>query len=421
MAGTIGRLRQKQVEHARPPKGRRKITLTDGGNLDLEVTVGKSGDVSKSWLFRYQLDGSRHWIGLGPLHTVSLADARERALEMRKQLTLGIDPLAVKQQAKRERMANRAEQAKAVTFRDCAEMYLDVHADRWRNAKHRAQWRSTLETYAFPVIGNLAVADVEESHLLKILQPIWKRIPETASRLRARIENVLGYATASRFRHGDNPARWRRHLKTLLGGAPKEVEHHAALDYREAPAFIIDLRKRQSTSAKALEFLVLTAMRTNEVIGATWDEIDLASKTWTVPAPRMKAKAEHKVPLTNQAIEILRSLPKPHRGFVFSNARGKALSNMALLEQLRGLRPGLTVHGFRSCFRDWCAERTNFPNHVAEKALAHKIPDKVEAAYRRGELFAKRTAMMKQWAAYLDKPLPATGATVTPLRTVANA
>jgi len=420
MAGRIRRLRQKQIEHARPPRGRKKLIMTDGGNLDLEVTVGKSGDISKSWLFRYQLDGSRHWIGLGPLHTVSLADARDRALELRKQLTLGIDPLAAKQEAKRERMAKRAEQAKAVTFRDCTEMYLDVHADRWKNAKHRKQWRQTLETYAFPVIGDLAVADVEESHLLKILQPIWKRIPETASRLRARIENVLGFATASRFRHGDNPARWRGHLKTLLGGAKKDVEHHPALPFLEAPAFMAELRERKSASARALELLILTAARTNEVIGARWSEIDTKHKVWTIPKERMKAGVEHRIPLTDRAVEILKALP--HRGvYVFPGTNGHTLSNMAMLELLRGMRPGISVHGFRSVFRDWCAERTNYANHVVEKALAHKIPDKVEAAYRRGELFEKRRKLMEQWQRFLDRPLPATGATVTPLRTVANA
>jgi integrase len=409
MAEKIARLKQKQIEHAAPPKGRKAILLADGGNLYLQATRSSDGQISRSWIFRYQ-DGfkpdgrrRRHDLGLGPLHTFGLAAARQRALELRHQIKLGTDPLESRRQAKRERLARQAEAAKVVTFRQAAEMYLNRHSDRWRNEKHRAQWHSTLATYAYPVIGDLAVADVDESHLLKVLEPIWKRVPETASRLRARIENVLGYATASKFRHGDNPARWRGHLKTLLGGAQKDVEHHAALPFLEAPAFMAELRSRDSTSARVLEFLILTAARTNEAIGATWNEIDTVGKTWTIPGARMKAKAEHKVPLTKRAVEILQAMPKPHRGPIFRGGNGKSLSNMAMLEMLRGMRPGLTVHGFRSTFRDWASERTNFPNHVAEKALAHKVADKVEAAYRRGELFPKRAQMMKQWAAFLAK------------------
>jgi integrase len=409
MAERIARLKQKQIEHVRPANGRRAALIADGGNLYLQATIGKRGDIYRSWLFRYELDGERHDMGLGPLHTLGLGEARERARELRQQIKAGIDPLDARREAKAARLTAKAQRAKAVTFKQCAEMYLNVHADRWKNPKHRAQWRSTLETYAHPVIGDLAVANIEESHLLKVLQPIWKKIPETASRLRARIENVLGYATASRFRHGDNPARWRGHLKTLLGGAPKEVEHHAALPFLDAPAFVAGLRERESTSARALEFLILCAARTNEVLGARWDEIDLNAKIWSVPASRMKGKIEHRVPLCDRAIEILRGLPKSHRGFVFASASGKPLSNMALLELLRGMRPGFTTHGFRSTFRDWVSERTNYPSHIAEKALAHKVPDKVEAAYRRGELFTKRANMMKQWAAFLAKPLPTTG------------
>lgn len=411
MAERIARLKQKQIEHARPPKGRRAVWIADGGNLYLQATVAKSGAINRSWVFRYEMDGERHEIGLGPLHTLGSGDARERALGFRQQIKAGVDPLESKREAKAARLAKKAQQSKAVTFKQCAEMYLDVHADRWTNDKHRAQWGSTLRTYAYPVIGDLGVADIDKSHLLKVLQPIWKQIPETASRLRARIENVLGYATASRFRLGDNPARWRGHLKTLLGGAQKEVEHHAALPFPEAPTFAAELRERQSTSAQGLELLVLTAARTSEVIGARWAEFNLKGKVWTIPASRMKTGDEHRVPLCDRAVEILKALP--HKGvYVFAGAGGKPLSNMALLELLRGLRPGLTVHGFRSTFRDWAAERTNYPNHVAEKALAHKIPDKVEAAYRRGELFTKRTKMMKQWADFLAKPPPAFGETV---------
>jgi integrase len=230
----------------------------------------------------------------------------------------------------------------------------------------------------------------------------------------------LGYAIASRFRHGDNPARWRGHLKTLLGGAKKDVAHHAALPFLEAPAFVAELRERDSISARALEFAVLTAARTSEVLGARWSEIDPKHRVWTIPPGRMKAGVEHRIPLPDRAVEILSGLP--HRGaHVFAGgANGGALSNMALLELLRGLRPGLTVHGFRSTFRDWAAERTNYPNHVVEKALAHKILDAVEAAYRRGELFAKRANLMKAWAAFLAKPPPATGADIVEITTTAR-
>ena len=418
MAEKIARLKQKQIEHARPDKGRRAIFMADGGNLYLQASIGKDGGINRSWVFRYELDGERHDMGLGPIHTLRLGDARERALELRQQIKLGIDPLESRREVKAARLANKAQQAKAVTFKQCAEMYLDVHADRWKNPKHRDQWRSTLESYAYPVIGDLAVTDIDESHLLKVLQPIWKQIPETASRLRARIENVLGYATASRFRHGDNPARWRGHLKTLLGGAPKDVEHHPALPFADAPAFMADLRARHSTSARALEFLILTAARTGEVIGARWSEIDLKGKEWTVPAGRMKGGLEQRVPLCGRAVEILKALP--YRGIhVFAHDNGHPMSNMAMLELLRGMNPGLTVHGFRSTFRDWAAERTNFPNHVVEKALAHKIPDKVEAAYRRGELFEKRAKLMKQWADFLAKP-PVVDADVIDIATAAR-
>jgi integrase len=418
MAERSARLKQKQIEHARPAKGRRAIFIADGGNLYLQASIGKNGSINRSWVFRYELDHERHDMGLGPIHTLGLGDARERALELRQQIKLGIDPLESRREAKAARLANRARQAKAVTFKQCADMYLDVHADRWKNPKHRAQWRSTLESYAFPVIGDLAVTDIDESHLLKVLQPIWKRIPETASRLRARIENVLGYATASRFRHGDNPARWRGHLKTLLGGAQKGVEHHPALSFVDAPAFMSDLRQRPSVSARALEFLILTAARTNEVIGAQWSEINLKSKEWTVPAGRMKGGFEHRIPLSDRSVEILSKLPR-RGGYVFAGPNGRPLSNMAMLNLLQGKRPDLTVHGFRSTFRDWAAERTNYPNHVVEMALAHTIDDKVEAAYRRGDLFGKRGSLMKQWGVFLAK-LSADGADVIDIATAAR-
>jgi integrase len=412
MAERIALLKQKEIEHAAPPRGRKAILLADGGNLYLQATRSSDGTINRSWIFRYQegfkADGRRrrHDLGLGPLHTFGLAAARQRALELRQQIKLGNDPLESRRKAKRERLARQAEAAKAVTFEQCAEMFLKRHSKRWKNAKHRAQWASTLKTYAYPIIGKFNVIDVDVAHIQKVLAPIWDKIPETASRVQKRIENILDFATASKFRAGENPARWSGNLKQLIGPAPKKAGHHAALPFLEAPAFMAGLRGRNSTSAQALEFTILTAARTAEVIGATWEEIDLDGKTWTVPGERMKAKAEHKVPLTKPAIELLDAMPKPRHGLIFRSGNGNAaLSNMAMLELLRGMRPGLTVHGFRSTFRDWAAERTNYPNHVAEKALAHKVSDAVEAAYRRGDLAKKRAGMMKQWSDFLATPL----------------
>lgn len=415
----VDRLSEKQIKNAKPDQGKFVKRLLDGNGLYLQATLSKTGGVNRNWVFRYELDGQRRDMGIGSLHDVGLAAARQKAKDLREQIVLkGIDPLETrndeKAQRRAERQAKRAEKAKAQTFAQCVEKYLAVHGDKWKNAKHSAQWRATLETYAYPVIGDLNVADIDEGHLVRVLQPIWKKIPETARRVRGRIEAVLGYATVSKFRAGDNPARWRNHLETLLGGTQKAVEHHAAIPFTETPTFIAELRARKSTSASALEFLILTAARTGEAIGARWPEIDLKQKIWTVPPGRMKGKREHRVPLSPRAVEILKGLDR--RGsFVFgSTVTNKPLSNMALLELLRGMRPGVTTHGFRSSFRDWASERTNFPREVAEAALAHVIPDKVEAAYRRGDLFEKRRRLMDSWAGFLAKPA-ATGATVVDL------
>ena len=418
----IERLTEKQVRNAKPDAGKFVKRLSDGGSLYLQATVSNDG-VNRNWVFRYELDGARHDMGIGPLHTVGLAEARRKAKELRQQIVLdGIDPLQAKNEEAAERRAKaqaaRAVEAKAQTFKDCAERYLAVHGGRWKNAKHAWQWRQSLEAHAYPIIGDLNVADVDEGHLVRVLQPIWRKIPETARRLRGRIEAVLGYATVSKFRTGDNPARWRNHLQTLLGGTRKVVEHHAAMPFVEAPAFMAELRGRKSLSASALEFAILTAARTGEVIGARWSEIDLKHKTWIVPAERMKAKREHRVPLCDRAVEILKGMD--HRGdVVFGSAvTGKPLSNMAMLELMRGLRPGsgFTVHGFRSGFRDWASERTNFPREVCEAALAHTISDKVEAAYRRGDLFEKRRKLMEAWAGFLAKPVATEGGKVVNIK-----
>ena len=416
----VDRLTEKEVKNARPDKGKFVKRLLDGGGLYLQATRSTTGGVNRNWVLRYELDGKRHDMGLGSLYDVGLAAARRKAKELREQIVLdGMDPLGARAEQRAERRARaqaaRAEEAKAQTFAQCVEKYLTVHGDKWQNLKHAAQWRSSLETYAYPVIGDLNVAEIDEGHLVRVLQPIWKKIPETARRVRGRIEAVLGYATVSKFRSGDNPARWRNHLETLLGGTAKVVEHHAALPFSEAPAFLAELRGRKSTSASALEFAILTAARTGEVIGARWSEIDLKDKEWRVPPSRMKAKREHRVPLSPRALEILKGLERRSKYVFGSSVTGKPLSNMALLELLRGMRAGITTHGFRSTFRDWAGERTNFPREVAEMALAHAVSDKVEAAYRRGDLFQKRRKLMEGGAAFLAKPRPADSGNVADL------
>ena len=415
---------------ARLKKGR----YSDGGGLYLQVN--ESG--SKSWVFKYERtlrDGNGQskrketMMGLGGLATFGLAEARERARLLRQQIKDGIDPLAAKRTAKAER---ELAAAKALTFSEAAQQYFDQHESKWRNAKHRAQFIATLRDYAFPVIGSLPVAAVDTGLVLKVLEqkvaaergypagPLWQARPETASRLRGRIESVLGWATVRGYRQGDNPARWRRHLSEALparNGIAK-VEHHAALPYVELPAFMAELRQREGVAAQALEFTILTAARTGEVIGARWDEIDLKAGVWTVPAGRMKAGKEHRIPLAPRAVELLKNLYREDgNDFLFIGSQaGSGLSNMAMTTVLRRMGRGdITVHGFRSCFRDWAAERTNFPRDVAEMALAHVVGDKVEAAYRRGDLFAKRKALMEAWAKYCETPV-LTGDKVVPMK-----
>jgi integrase len=406
MVRTVKRLTPKRASNAKPRASDDSVLLADGGNLYLQCTRGKEGHIRRSWLFRYELDGRRREMGLGALHTVGLAEARERARGLRQQLLDRIDPLEAREQAERARLA---EKARTVTFKQCAKSYIALHEDSWKNDRHRAQWDSTLETYAFPVIGDLSVRDIDPASVMKVIEPLWRTKTETAGRVRGRIEAILDYATASGFRSGDNPAR---HVTTALPrrGKMRRVRHHPALPHAELPYFMARLRENKSMSAKALEWTILTAARTAETIGAKWNEIDPKARIWTVPAARMKAGKEHRVPLSDRAVEILSGLP--HRG-----ARIFPLSNMAMLQLLRGMRPGLTVHGFRSTFMDWAHERTSYPNHVVEMALAHAVGDKVEAAYRRGDLFEKRRRLMAEWDRYCARPLPAS-ATVTALRAV---
>jgi integrase len=382
---------------------------SDGGGLVLQVS--KWG--TKSWAFRYQRgDRDRH-MGLGPLHTLSLADARERARECRQLLLAGRDPI---EERKARRQSQRLETARSMTFRDCAEAYVTAHAAGWRNEKHRAQWSSTLARYAYPAIGELPVSAIDTSLVLKCLEPIWQLRPETAKRVRGRIESILGWAAVRDFRRGDNPARWRGHLDQLLPapGKVRAVRHHPALPYAELPQFMAELRQRDDVAARALELTILTALRTGELIGGHRDEIDLATKLWTIPAVRMKGRREHRVPLSKRALEILSVLPNGR--LVFPGGRkNRPLSNMAMLKLLERMgRDDVTVHGFRSTFRDWAAETTGYPNHVVEMALAHIIGDEVEAAYRRGDLLEKRRRLMEDWARYCMRP--AAGGDVVALR-----
>lgn len=376
----------------------------DGGGLYLRV--GPTG--AKSWIFRYMLNGRRHDMGIGPEHTIKLPDARLKAEELRKQLIDDQDPLQVRED---QRLARKLEAAKTMTFKECAEAYIKAHAPGWKNAKHGDQWRNTLAAYAYPHIGDLPVQSIDVGLVLKVLTPIWDSKTETATRVRGRIESIIGWATVRNYRNGDNPARWKGHLDHLLAPRAKvqKVEHHPALAIEEMGTFMSALRKQEGVAAKGLEFLILTAARTGEVIAARWEEFDLGKKLWIVPPERMKAGREHRVPLSESALSVLEAMKTADLSdeFVFPGTRPKKpLSNMAFLQLLKRMkRDGLTVHGFRSTFRDWAAERTNFPREVAEMALAHTVSDKVEAAYRRGDLLEKRFKMMEEWANFCAKEI----------------
>jgi len=370
----------------------------DGGGLWLQVS--RSG--SKSWIFRYMRDGRSHEMGLGSCITVDLAGARAKARACRQMLLDGVDPLGQRRDARR---AHALDEAKRITFDECAAAYIDAHRGSWKNAKHVAQWENTIATYASPLIGGLPVAAVDTDLVVKVLRPIWRNKTETAVRLRGRIEAILGWATVSKFRQGDNPARWRGHLDNLLANPNKiaPVKNHPALPWRDVGGFMDELRACEGVAARAIEFTILTACRSGEVRGARWSEIDLVAKVWTIPAGRMKAGKEHRVPLSIAAMVLLKSLERV--GDVVFPGRGKdlPLSDMSLTAVLRRMGHGdITVHGFRSTFRDWCSEEASnaFSREVCEHALAHSLPDKVEAAYRRGDLFEKRVTLMQAWASY---------------------
>jgi integrase len=377
---------------------------------------------ARTWILRVTIGARRREMGLGGYPEVSLADARTLARQARQRIRDGIDPIEERRAA---RSALLASAANIMTFKTAAEALIASKEAEWKNPKHREQWKATLERYAYPTLGKLSVADIELPHVMGVLQPIWAKIPETASRVRGRIEAVLDWATVSGYRSGLNPARWRGHLDKKLA-QPSKLKarqneltgrdgHHAAMPIDGASAFMTRLKAAEGMGARALEFAILTAARSGEVRGSTWSEIDLEAGIWTVPAARMKAGKEHRVPLSKAAVDLLKSLPRiAGYDLVFPAARGGKLSDMALSAVLRRMDVPATPHGFRSTFRDWVSERTAYPGDMAEMALAHAIGSKVEAAYRRGDMFERRRKMMDDWAAFLT--MPKTGGDVVPLR-----
>lgn len=398
----------------------------DGGGLYL--LVKESG--ARSWVFRFMLDGTSRDMGLSRCpealellrksggDDLTLAQARDVAAIYRLKVKAGIDPLAERQRAEAEALAAaQAAKISGMTFKAVAETYISTNEDGWRNAKHRQQWTNTLVTYVYPVIGDLPVAEIETAHVLRILEPIWKEKAETASRLRGRIEAILDAAKARGYRQGENPARWRGHIAQILPARRHLTRgHHRALPYVQLPEFMDKLRAREAVAALALEFTVLTAARTGEVLGATWREVDLEKAIWTVPAARMKAAREHRVPLSPRAVEILKLTQKLGKDWLFPAIKGGGMSGMAMAMLMRRMKVDTTVHGFRSCFRDWAAESTAYEHEVCEMALAHTVGNKVERAYLRGDLFDKRRRLMTDWAAYCGGAGLGAGATITPIR-----
>ncbi len=369
-----------------------------GGVAGLALQVTSSD--ARSWILRATVGARRRDIGLGGFPDVTLAGAREAARTARAKIKEGIDPV---DESKAKRSALMAAQAAAITFGEAAAKFIEAHESGWKSAKHAAQWTATLEAYAFPTIGKIRVSDIQTAHVITILEKIWTTKTETASRLRGRIESVLDWATVRGYRKGENPARWKGHLDMLLPARAKvqKVEHHAALDYREIGAFMAELAKVEGMGARALEFAILTVARSGEVRGATWAEIDDKAAVWTIPAERMKAEKEHRIPLSDSALKMLRKLPRlAGTDLIFpnSNETPSALSDMTLTAVLRRMGVAVTAHGFRSTFRDWAGETTAYPREVIEHALAHQLKDKAEAAYARGTLFDKRRRLMADWA-----------------------
>jgi integrase len=412
-----------QVKNAKP--GRH----ADGEGLHL--LVKPSG--ARSWVYRFMLNRVARDVGLSRCpeaiellqktsgDDLTLAQARDVASLYRMKVKLGIDPLAERQEAvAAAKMEKQAERAAAVTFKAMAETFIATKERSWSNAKHRQQWRNSLRTYAFPLLGDMRVGDIETSHVLRVLEPIWDKKAETASRVRGRIEAILDAAKVRGYRTGENPARWRGHLAQILPARTKLSRgHHKAAPYDEVPKILKALHSHRAVGALALEFTILTAARTGEVLGATWEEIDFQKGVWTIPDSRMKAGREHRVPLPDRALAILRSAERLGKEHVFPGQRGGRMSSMTMSMLLRRMNTDVTVHGFRSSFRDWAAECTGYSHEVCEMALAHTISNKAEAAYRRGDLFEKRRRLMADWADYCGKE-HVTHADIVPIRVASS-
>jgi integrase len=378
----------------------------DGGGLYLRVTSGSEGRLWRSWAFRYMIGGRAREMGLGPYPDISVKHARQLAAEARALAREGRDPIQARQARRQMSLA------RGVTFEAAAEDYITHHAGKWKNAKTGDQWRASLRDYAYPVFGPMSVADIGLGEVERVLRPIWEGKPETARRVRSRVENILDYATARGLREGDNPARWRGGpLKELLAAKPRTIVNHPALPYRELPEFIRLLRAREGNSARALELIILTATRTREAVLARWEEFDLAEAVWKVPAERMKSGRSHRVPLPPAAISLLTAQRKRTKGdlvFPREGTKNEPMSANALLALLKRMdRSDITVHGFRSTFRDWAADNTNFPREVQERALAHAPRDRSEAAYQRSDMLVRRRPLMVAWAAFIESKPPA--------------
>ena len=390
--------------------GRHAVGLIPGLLLYVKENTG-----AKCWIFRTMVGNKRRNIGLGGYPEVSLSMARVKAREMKNLIQQGIDPVEHKK-AIRQALIN--DQNGRMNFKEAAQRCYKKKLPEFKNIKHGKQWIATLETYAFPVIGHMAVEDLELPHIIQVLEPIWQDKTETATRLRQRIEAVLTWATVSKYRKGENPARWKGNLSEVLPkpNKIKTVRHMPALPYKEINAFVTELRGKEGLGARALELIILTACRSSECRLATWDEIDFEEKIWTVPAKRMKAGKEHRIPLTDDAIKLLNNLPHfEGSNYLFTAPKGGPISDMTISAVCRRMEVKAVPHGFRSTFRDWAAECTNYPREVAEQALAHTLSSAVEAAYRRGDLFNKRKQLMEAWNAYINKK-PEESAKVIPIR-----
>jgi integrase len=406
-------LTAKRVERTKQP-GRYRDGIVPG--LLLQIT--ESG--AKSWVLRYELNGREHMMGIGPVKAFNLKEARERARSARQLLADGVDPLAAKHAAK---AAAKAAAAKALSFREAAQRYFDQHEKKWTNASHRDQFLASLRSYAFPHIGGMDVATIGLADVLRCIEPHWTTKSITADRVRNRIESVLDWCVVRGHRPpGTNPARWRGHLDQVLPAARQVAPkvHHKALPYPALPAFMADLRQREDVAALALQFLIVTAARTGEVIHAKWDEIDFATATWTIPAARMKARREHRVPLSQAAVDLLRKAPREagNEQIFIGPKPGLGLGGMTLSRLMKRMGRDETVHGFRSAFSDWAHESTAHPNHAIELSLAHNVGTEVERAYRRKDMLAKRVRLMADWARYCASPPAkvAKGDNVTPMR-----